>query len=56
VNALLASLEALEPEISVVSGNIPPPHQVLERGLGSFLHPPLKHGPNPLWEPSLNVG
>lgn len=40
VNALLASLEALEPEKGVVSGNIPPPHQVIERGLGSFLHPP----------------
>jgi hypothetical protein len=40
VNALLASLEALEPEKSVVSGNIPPPQQVLEKGLGVFLHPP----------------
>jgi hypothetical protein len=40
VNALLASLEALEPKKSVVSKNIPPPHQVLEKGLGFFLHPP----------------
>lgn len=40
VNALLASLEALEPEKSVVSENIPPPQQVLKKGLGVFLHPP----------------
>ncbi len=40
VKALLASLEALEPEKGVVFGNVPLPHQVIEKKLGTFLHPP----------------
>ncbi len=40
INALLTSLETLEPEKSVICTSVPSPHQVLEKGLGFFLHPP----------------
>ncbi len=40
VNALLSSLETLEPDKAVRLENVPPVAAILEQGLGSFLHPP----------------
>ncbi len=40
VMALLASLEALEPEKAVRLENLPSPQEILEKGVGTFLHPP----------------
>lgn len=40
IQALLGSLEEIEPEKKIEMRNLPSPSEVLERGVGLFLHPP----------------